>query len=117
MIQVEIALHELSADRSEIHERLGARFRVDGQSLSMLEGDPRWVQQEMAVPSERYGRMIHFDEDAEEWARNLPRIYRSGAVSARSEELPSGRPVVRGGVHCAAPLVLAEQMQSHRYRR
>jgi hypothetical protein len=41
----------------------------------------------MPVYSERYGRMIDFDTDGEEWARNLPSAYRNGAMSVAVEEI------------------------------
>ena len=41
----------------------------------------------MPVYSERYNRLIDFDTDGEEWARNLPTAYRNGAVYVYAEEV------------------------------
>jgi hypothetical protein len=42
----------------------------------------------MPVYNERYDRLIDFDTDGEEWARNLPTAYRNGAVYVYAEEVP-----------------------------
>ena len=66
--------------------RLAAAFEVRGQELTVTDGNARFVQVGMPVYSERYGRLIDFDTDGEEWARNLASAYRNGAVSVHAEE-------------------------------
>jgi hypothetical protein len=70
----------------EFSERLAARFTVRGQQLELLEGVGRFVRTAMPVYSERYGEMIDFNTDGEEWARCLPTACRNGSISAESEE-------------------------------
>lgn len=87
MIRLGIFTNEILAD-GELVDRLAASVEVRGQELVLTEGDLRSVQLGMPVYSERYGRLIDFDTDGEEWARNLPSAYRNGAVSAAAEEIP-----------------------------
>jgi hypothetical protein len=85
MVHVSIFTNEILPD-GELVDRLAAMFEVDGQELEITEGNPRFVQVGMPVYSDRYGRMIDFDTDGEEWARNLPRAYHNGALSVQVEE-------------------------------
>jgi len=66
---------------------LAATFEVRGQELTVTDGNARFVQVGLPVYSERYGRLIDFDTEGEEWARNLPGAYRNGAVNVYAEEL------------------------------
>lgn len=86
MVRVSIFRNEIVAD-GELVDRLAMVFEVRGQELTVVEGEGRWVQVGMPVYSERHGRLIDFDTDGEEWARNLPRAYRNGAVAAEAEEV------------------------------
>lgn len=86
MVRVSIFSNEIGAG-GELVDRLAAVFEVRGQELTVVEGNGRWVQVGMPVYSERHGRLIDFDTDGEEWARNLPRAYRNGAVAAEAEEI------------------------------
>jgi hypothetical protein len=61
--------------------------QISGQELDVTEGSARYVQVGLPVYSERYGRMIDFDTDGEEWARNLPTAYRNGVMSVSAEEI------------------------------
>lgn len=62
-------------------------FEVHGQELTVTDGDARFIQVGIPVYSEHYGRLIDFDTDGEEWARNLPTAYRNGAVNVQVEEV------------------------------
>jgi hypothetical protein len=86
MINVSIFTNEIDAD-GQLVEHLAAAFRVSGQDVEFTDGDPRYAQIGMPVYSERYGRLIDFDTDGEEWARNLPSAYRNGAVAAHVQEV------------------------------
>jgi hypothetical protein len=86
MIEISIFTNEIASD-GELVDRLAAAFEVRGQELELKHGDARFVQVGMPVYSERYGRMIDFDADGEEWARNLPSAYRNGVVNVTAEEM------------------------------
>lgn len=86
MIKVSVFTNEIRPD-GELVDRLAAALEVSGQKLTVTEGDARFIQVGMPVYSERYGRLIDFDTDGEEWARNLPTAYRNGAVNMYAEEI------------------------------
>jgi hypothetical protein len=86
MIRLSIFSNEITP-RGELIDRLAAAVQIKGQELDVTEGSARHVQIGMPVYSERYGRLIDFDTDGEEWARNLPSAYRNGAVSVTAEEI------------------------------
>lgn len=86
MITVSIYTNEIDS-RGQLVEHHAASFRVSGQDFEITEGDARYVQLAMPVFSEHYGRLIDFDTDGEEWARNLPSAYRNGAVGVQVEEV------------------------------
>lgn len=86
MIKVSVFTNEIRPD-GELVDRLAATFEVRGQELTVTDGDARFIQVGMPVHSERYGRLIDFDTDGEEWARNLPTAYRNGAVNVHVEEV------------------------------
>jgi hypothetical protein len=88
VISVSIYTNEIDS-RGHLVEHHAATFRVSGQEFEITEGDPRYVQLAMPVYSERYGGLIDFDTDGEEWARNLPSAYRNGAVGVQVEEVAS----------------------------
>lgn len=85
MIQVSIFTNEIRPDG--LVDRRAAAFEVRGQELCVTEGNVRFIQVGIPVYSERYGALIDFDTDGEEWARNLPGAYRNGAVSVSAEEI------------------------------
>jgi hypothetical protein len=93
MIRLNIFTNEIRPD-GELIDRLAVVVEVRGQELDVTAGDLRFLQVGMPVYSERYGDLIDFDTDGEEWARNLPSAYRNGAVSAASEEIPEPIPTV-----------------------
>lgn len=80
MVKISLITNEIRPD-GEFVDRLAAAFEVCGQQLTPAEGDARFIQVGIPVYSERYGRLIDFDTDGEEWARNLPSAYRNGAIS------------------------------------
>jgi hypothetical protein len=86
MVEVSVFTNEIRPD-GELVDRLAAAFEVRGQKLTVTDGNARFVQVGMPVYSERYGRLIDFDTDGEEWARNLPAAYRNGAVNMHAEEI------------------------------
>jgi len=86
MIRLRIFINEIGPD-GELTERLAAELDVRGQQLEFTAGDSRLVQVGMPVYSAKYGRLIDFDTDGEEWARNLPSAYRSGALYVTAEEV------------------------------
>jgi hypothetical protein len=86
MIKVSVFTNEIRAE-GELVDRLAVVFEVRGQKLTVIEGDTRFIQRGMPVYSERYDRLIDFDADGEEWARNLPTAYRNGAVYVYAEEV------------------------------
>ncbi len=93
MIKVNAYTNEISPD-GELVDRLAAAFEVSGQELTVTAGSARFIQVGMPVYSERYGRIIDFDTDGEEWARNLPGAYRNGAMNVYAEEVAA--PVTSG---------------------
>ncbi|HEV3070592.1 MAG TPA: hypothetical protein VGY76_04105 [Solirubrobacteraceae bacterium] len=84
MIRLSIFRNEISPS-GKLVDHLAAAVQISGQELDVTAGSARYVQVGMPVYSERYGRMIDFDTDGEEWARNLPSAYRNGAVSVTAE--------------------------------
>lgn len=86
MIKVSVFTNEIRPD-GELADRLAATFVVRGQEIALTDGDARFIQVGMPVFSERYGHLIDFDTDGEEWARNLPAAYRNGAVNTYAEEI------------------------------
>jgi hypothetical protein len=86
MIKVSVFTNEIQPD-GELVDRLAAAFEVRGRELTVTHGNARFLQVGMPVYSERHGRLIDFDTDSEEWARNLPTAYRNGAVNTYAEEI------------------------------
>jgi len=86
MIKVNVFTNEIDPD-GELVDCLAATFEVREQELTVTDGDARLIQVGIPVYSERYGRLIDFDTDGEEWARNLPTAYRNGAVYVYAEEV------------------------------
>lgn len=86
MIRLSIFSNEISPS-GEFVDRLAATVQISGQELDVTAGSARYVQVGLPVYSERYGRLIDFDTDGEEWARNLPSAYRNGAVNVTAEEI------------------------------
>ena len=91
MILLQIFANEIRAE-GELVDHLAAVFEVRGQKLTLTKGDAHFIQRGMPVYSEHYDRLIDFDTDGEEWARNLPTAYRNGAVYVYAEEVlePAG---------------------------
>ncbi len=86
MIRLSIFRNEISSS-GKLVDHLAAVVQISGQEFDVTEGSAWYVQVGMPVYSERYGCMIDFDTDGEEWARNLPSAYRNGAVSVTAEEI------------------------------
>jgi hypothetical protein len=86
MIRLNIFTNEIRPD-GELVDRLAVAVEVRGQELNVTAGDPRFLQVGIPVYSERYGRLIDFDTDGEEWALNLPSAYRNGAVNVSVKEV------------------------------
>jgi hypothetical protein len=110
MIRLDIFTNEIRPD-GQLIDRLAVRVEVTGQKLNVTAGDPRFLQVGMPVYSERYGRLIDFDTDGEEWARNLPSAYRNGAVTVSAVELlgPVASPSGADRVHSAPALAFEHQ--------
>ena len=91
MILLQIFANEIRAE-GELVNRLAAVFEIRGQKLTLTKGDAHFIQRGMPVCSERYDRLIDFNTDGEEWARNLPTAYRNGAMYVHAEEVlePAG---------------------------
>jgi hypothetical protein len=106
MIKVNLFTNEISPD-SEPVDRLAAAFEVREQQLTVTVTDARLIQVGMPVYSERYGRLIDFDTDGQEWARNLPSAYRNGAVNACADEVVE--PVAAGSMRWADIEALASR--------
>ena len=85
-VKVNIFTNEVRPD-GELVDCLAAAFEVYGQALTVTGGNARFVQVGMPVHSDRYGSLIDFDTDGEEWARNLPSAYRNGAVNIYVEDV------------------------------
>jgi hypothetical protein len=100
MIQVSIYTNEIRSD-GQLVDRLAATFEVWGQDLKFIEGSEEFVQIGIPVFSERYGNLIDFDTDGEEWARNLPSAYRNGAVTVAAEEIEVSSPWAETGAEGA----------------
>jgi hypothetical protein len=90
MIQVQLYSNEIGQG-GELLEHLAASFTVSGQEIKVTGGNPRYIQLGIPVYSRRYGGLIDFDRDGEEWARNLAAAYRNGAVSAVAQEVAAVR--------------------------
>lgn len=86
MIRLSIFRNEISPS-GKLVDHLAATVQISGQELDVTAGSARYVQVGLPVYSARYGRLIDFDTDGEEWARNLPSAYRNGAVSVTAEEI------------------------------
>lgn len=86
MIRLSISTNEIGAE-GELIEHFVAACEIRGQEVTMTGGDEQFVPIGMPVFSERYDRLIDFDLDGEEWARNLPRAYRNGAIAVTVEDL------------------------------
>jgi len=111
MIKVSIYTNEIRPD-GELVDYLAAAFEVRGQELTLTAGDARFIQVGMPVYSERYGRLIDFDTDGEEWARNLPSAYRNGAVNTYAEEV--GEPDASVSTRpMRAPALAFQQARQH----
>ena len=95
MVRVTLVTNEIRPS-GELVDHIAVTFDVDGHELTVVEGDPRYIQVGLPVYSERYGRLIDFSEDGEEWARNLGRAYQNGALAVSVEEL-APQPEVVGG--------------------
>jgi len=78
MVKGSIYISE-SDETGQSLDRLAATFQVDGQQLT-IDGEERYLQVGIPVYSARYDRLIDFDTDGEEWARNLPSAYRNGTT-------------------------------------
>ncbi len=104
MIKVNIFTNEIRPD-GELVDRLAATFQVRGQELTVTDGNARLLQVGIPVYSERYGRLINFDTDGEEWARNLPSAYRNGAATIRVDEVTE--PASTG--HARTPALAVQQ--------
>ena len=100
MIQLSIHTNEIRSD-GQLVDRLAATFEVWGQDLKFIEGSEEFVQIGIPVFSERYGNLIDFDTDGEEWARNLPSAYRNGAVTVAAEEIEVSSPWAEAGAEGA----------------
>jgi hypothetical protein len=90
MILLQIFTNEIRPD-CELVDRLAVVFEVHGQKLTLIEGDARFIQRGIPVYSERYDRLIDFDADGEEWARNLPTAYRNATHNLRRNARPKAR--------------------------
>jgi hypothetical protein len=80
MIRLDVFTNEIGPD-GELVDHRAATCEVCGHQLTMIDGGAEFIPIGMPVFSERYCAMIDFDTDGEEWARNLPRAYRSGAAT------------------------------------
>ncbi len=110
MVRLRIFTNEITPD-GELVDRLVAAIEVQGQELQVTEGDTRYVQIGMSVFSERYGGLIDFEVDGEEWARNLPSAYRSGAVTVIVED--AGSPEVSRRSERARTLAHGAPLRAH----
>lgn len=110
MIKVNLSTNEISPD-GELVDRLAAAFEVREQQLTVTDGDARLIQVGMPVYSERYGRLIDFDADGEEWARNLPSAYRNGAINVYADEV--AEPVAAGSMRWAVEALASRQVRQH----
>lgn len=94
MVRVSLFTNEI-CPTGDLVDRVAVTFDVLGQELSVLEGDPRFIQVGVPVYSPLYQGLIDFSTDGEEWARNLASAYRNGAVNVEVQE--AVRHVAQGG--------------------
>jgi hypothetical protein len=87
---------------------------VRGQQLELLEGEGRFVRTAMPVYSERYGEMIDFNTDGEEWARCLPTACRNGSISAEAEEIVESQWTRRAPSDGRVPALAYDLMRDRR---
>jgi hypothetical protein len=62
---------------NEVEWAVLGSVRVSGESIE-LEGDDNLIDFSIPVVSLRTGELVLFEQDREEWARNLPNAYRAG---------------------------------------
>jgi hypothetical protein len=75
MIELELRTPQagLAADHEVVWEAV-ARLRVAGH-VHEVSGEERLIDFSMPVLSLRTGQRIRFEDDPEEWARNLPTVF------------------------------------------
>lgn len=103
MVEIEIRAPRYDEEAEQIVVDRVATVRADG---GRLEVDPagHWSVPNDPVMSARRGRSVDAQEDAEDWARNLPFAYRAGDLIAvvihdddpdvLAEAAPSSEPVI-----------------------
>lgn len=74
MIEIELRTPERDPRTHEVRWTPLARLRVAGRTFE-VEGDDRILDFSLPVPSLRTGEIVRFEDDPEEWARNLPTVY------------------------------------------
>jgi hypothetical protein len=76
MIEVELRTPQRDPQTHEVRWEPVARLRVTGQT-SEVDDDERILDFSIPVPSLRTGEVVRFEDDPEEWARNLSTVYRA----------------------------------------
>lgn len=74
---IELELRTPQAGVAASHEAIWepvARLRVEGH-VHEVSGEQRLIDFSMPVLSLRTGQQIRFEDDPEEWARNLPTVF------------------------------------------
>lgn len=77
MVELEIKTPNLREDTHDVEWVTLVRLRVSGETIE-IEGDESLIDFSIPVVSLRTGEPILFEQDREEWARNLPSAYRAG---------------------------------------
>lgn len=71
---------------------------IDGDDVTVLEGDRGVIDFEAALPDLDSGEFIHFEDDRERWVRNLHQLFRTGDTVVRVEEFAvPAQSLVRAG--------------------
>lgn len=74
MIEIELRTPQRDERTDEVRWTPVARLRVAGQT-SEVDDPAQILDFTLPVPSLRTGEIVTFDDDPEEWARNLATVY------------------------------------------
>jgi hypothetical protein len=77
MVELQIRSPRLNEETQGVEWDVLVELRISGDEVD-VRGDERLIDFTVPVVSLRTGEPLLFDQDKEEWARNLPNAYRAG---------------------------------------
>lgn len=77
MVELEVRTPKLDEPTGQIEWEVRARLKVMSGEVD-IEGDESLIDFSVPVVSFRTGEQVRFEDNKEEWARNLPSSYRAG---------------------------------------